>query len=123
MGSANAPTWSELRLNLRGEKEKQGPDLFADAEYETAEVLARYANCFRLWPTAPQRLPADIRIEVLDSSHFVSGSTHYDARLVEVFDEGSQWLEIDDSGAATDSRLAATKGRPRLVLTLSLTPP
>jgi hypothetical protein len=86
------------------ENEKQGPDLFEDADYKTADVLARYSNCFRLWPTAPQRLPADIRVETLDVSPCAVADFKYEIRLVEVLDNGSDWLEISDAMRLTSER-------------------
>jgi hypothetical protein len=78
------------------EKERQGPDLFTDADYSTEALLLSYANCFRLWSTAPLRLPSTVRVESIDTVRFTNEDVPYEMRLVEVIDEGSDWLEISD---------------------------
>jgi hypothetical protein len=78
------------------DRERQGPDLFVDAEFSTVSLLTNYANCFRQWKTAPLRLPSTIRVGTVDSVAFTSGDSDYEMRLVEVFDDGSDWLEVHD---------------------------
>ena len=67
-----------------------------DTTYSTDELLSSYANCFRLWNTAPLRLPSGIRVETIDTVEFTNEDVPYEMRLVEVFDEGTEWLEISD---------------------------
>lgn len=78
------------------QRERQGPDLFEDAEHSTETLLSDYANCFRRWETVPVRLPEMIQVETVDAVSFEAGDCAYEMRLVEVLDGGSGWLEVHD---------------------------
>ena len=87
VGGAPLPSW---------QNERQGPDLFEDADYSTESLLEGYANCFRQWDSAPVRLPSGIGVGLIDTVTFKSGDETYEMRLVEVFDRESDWLRIHD---------------------------
>jgi hypothetical protein len=76
------------------DRERQGPDLFESATYETGSLLIAYANCFRHWPTAPERLPSRIGVAIVDTVRFENDEGQYEMRIVEVFDPGSAWIEV-----------------------------
>lgn len=87
------------------QRERQGPGLFeAPGEWDTAAFLEQYANCFRLWKSAPHRLPSRLRSRRIDSVKFTNSGVDYLMTIVEVLADGAGWVEIDgDLRASTYS--------------------